>query len=93
MPSERERHAEPEIIPPGYSNRTSTRSAYRFVDELGTCRIYAVRLGPFGILLMALVVAIIAAVVLIFLLGAVLLWIPIAVLFVAAVATSGLFRR
>jgi hypothetical protein len=93
MPSERDCHTEPEIIPPGYSNRTSTWGACRFVDTQGTRRIYAIRLGPFGFLLMALAAAIFAAVVLIFLIGAVLLWIPIAILLVAAAITSGVFRR
>jgi hypothetical protein len=56
-------------------------------------RIYTARLGPFGLILMALAIAIAAAVMLVLLLGAVLFWIPILVLLVAAAVISGLLRK
>jgi hypothetical protein len=56
-------------------------------------RIYTARLGPFGLILLALALAIAAAVMLILLLGAVLFWIPILVLLVAAAVISRLLRR
>ncbi len=89
MLPEQESHTEPEIIPPGRPDRR----AYRFVDAHGTRRVYAVKLGPFGIILLALVIAIIAATMFVLLLGAVLLWIPVFIMFVAAAAIFGLLRR
>jgi hypothetical protein len=56
-------------------------------------RIYTARLGPFGLILLVLALAIAAAVMLVLLLGAVLFWIPILVLLVAAAVISGLLRR
>jgi hypothetical protein len=50
-------------------------------------------LGPFGLILLALALAIAAAVMLVLLLGAVLFWIPILVLLVAAAVISGLLRK
>ena len=90
-------HSEPEIIPPGYSERTSMRSRYRFVDLHGSHRIYAVRLGPFGFaslaLVIVMVVAVLATVMFLVLLGAVLLWVPIVILLIAGTIISALLRR
>jgi hypothetical protein len=66
---------------------------YPFVGARTSHRIYTARLGPFGLILMALALAIAAAVMLVLLLGAVLFWIPILVLLVAAAVISGLLRR
>jgi hypothetical protein len=59
----------------------------------GAHRIYVARLGTFGIILLALVIALLTGVMLIVLLGAVLVWIPIIALLVAAGIISGLLRR
>jgi hypothetical protein len=84
---------EPEIIPPGDA-RARWQGAF---DGRATQRIYVARLGPFGFAMVALAVAFLAAVILILLLGAFLIWIPIAgLLLVIAVVTSmlrGSFRR
>jgi hypothetical protein len=84
---------EPEIIPPGEA-RARWHGSF---DGRATQRIYVARLGPFGFAMVALAVAFLAAVILILLLGAFLIWIPIAGLLLAiAVVTSmlrGSFRR
>jgi uncharacterized protein (DUF697 family) len=68
------------------------RDGYHF-DVHVTQRIYVTRLGPFGIVVLGLLIALIAAVIPIVLLGAVLIWIPVVVLFVAAAIISDLLRR
>jgi hypothetical protein len=90
---------EPEIILPSDPEMRSPRSAHRFgegypfVGVRTSHRIYTARLGPFGLILLALAIAIAAAVMLVLLLGAVLFWIPILFLLVAAAVISGLLRR
>src|SRR5260370_17491575 len=68
------------------------RDGYHF-DVREPQRIYVTRLGPFGIVVLGLLTALIAAVILIVLLGAVLIWIPLVVLFVAAAIVSDLLHR
>jgi hypothetical protein len=92
-PPSRELHTEPEIIPPGRADGRSALGLHASVDAHGTHRIYVARLGPFGIILLAVVVAILTAVILILLLGAVLIWIPVVAVLVAATVISGLRRR
>jgi hypothetical protein len=92
-PPSQEPRTEPEIIPPGHADRRSARGAHAYVDAHGAHRIYVARLGPFGIILLALMIALLTAVMLIVLLGAVLVWIPIVALLVAAGIISGLLRR
>jgi hypothetical protein len=84
---------EPEIIPPHYRERRSMWAAYRFADMHGTRHTYAVRLGPLGIVFMALVIAVIAAAMLLFFLGVVLIWIPTVALLVSVAIFSGLLRQ
>ncbi len=89
---------EPEIIPP---DRTLNRSERRqqtwqpffstAADE--THRIYVAKLGPFGIALLMLILGVVAAVILLAVIGAVLIWIPAVVLLVAVGALFRLFRR
>jgi uncharacterized protein (DUF697 family) len=50
-------------------------------------------LGPFGTVVLGLLTALIAAVIFIGLLGAVLIWIPVVILFLAAAILSNLLRR
>jgi hypothetical protein len=89
---------EPEIIPP---NRNPRRSDWRrqtwqpffstAADE--THRIYVARPGPLGVALLVLIVGVIAAVILLALVGAVLIWIPAVALLVAVGALFRLLRR
>jgi uncharacterized protein (DUF697 family) len=92
VPAREKPRAEPEIIPPGHPDGRSMRDGYH-LDVNGTQRIYVTRLGPFGIVALGLLIALLAAVIPIVLLGAVLIWIPVAVLFVAAAVVSDLLRR
>jgi hypothetical protein len=90
---------EPEIILPGEPDPRSLRAAWRFggghpfVNVRTVHRVYTTRLGPFGLMLAMLAIAIVAALMLILLLGAVLFWIPVIVLLAAAAVISGLLRR
>jgi hypothetical protein len=95
--------AEPEIIPPDRTPRRSDRhqqtrhqQTWRpftstVADE--THRIYVARLGPFGIALLMLIVGVLAAVMLLAVVGAVLIWIPLVALLVAVGAVFRLLRR
>ena len=94
---------EPEIIPPDRSPRRPDwrQQAWRrqtwqpffstAADE--THRIYVARLGPLDVALLILIVGVIAAVILLALVGAVLIWIPAVALLVAVGALFRLFRR
>ena len=85
---------EPEIIPPDHTGR-DPRSGWP-PDASGayaTHRIYVSRIGPVGFALLLLVVGLLAAVMLLVLIGTALIWIPlVTVLFVFA-AISGVLRR
>src|ERR1700731_3820778 len=93
MPATEKPRAEPEIIPPGDLDGRPMRDRYHFDVHGGSQRIYVTRLGPVGIVVLGLLIALIAAVIPIVLLGAVLIWIPVVVLFVAAAIISDLLRR
>ncbi len=94
---------EPEIIPPDRNLRRPDwrQQAWRrqtwqpffstAADE--THRIYVAGLGPLGVALLILIVGVIAAVILLALVGAVLIWIPAVALLVAVGALFRLFRR
>ncbi len=94
---------EPEIIPPDRSPRRPDwrQQAWRqqtwqpffstAADE--THRIHVARLGPLGVALLILIVGVIAAVILLALVGVVLIWIPAVALLVAVGALFRLFRR
>src|ERR1700736_1118568 len=90
MPATEKPRAEPAIIPPGDLDGRPMRDRYHFDVHGGSQRIYVTRLGPFAIVVLGLLIALIAAVIV--LLGALLIWIPVAVLFVAAAVVSGLLR-
>ena len=92
-PPSQEPRTEPEIIPPGRADGGSARDAHAYVDVRGVHRIYVARLGPFRILLLALVIAFIVAVILFVLLGAALILIPVVALLVTATIIAGLLRR
>src|ERR1700730_18546960 len=86
-------HTEPEIILPHNRDRRSSWDTYRSAGVHGSGRIYAVRLGPFGIVFLALVFAFIAITMLLFLLSVVVIWLPAVALFVASAIISGLLRQ
>ncbi len=94
-PSNKRPRAEPEIILP---DRAETRSSgdtsrlWVLSGERGTHRVYVAKVGPFGIILLALTISILFVLLLGILLGAFLIWIPLIGLIVAAAIISGLFR-
>lgn len=93
---------EPEIIPPDRTARQSnghrppwhqsTWRPYGTTGAGGTQRIYVAKLGMLGIIMLMLAFAAIAAVFLILILGAVLLWVPLAALLIV-IAIYRHFRR
>jgi uncharacterized protein (DUF697 family) len=90
MPENEAPRAEPEIIPPGHPGWRSMRDDF---DVHGTQRIYVTRLGPLDVIVLGPLIALMAALTLIVLLGAVLFWIPAVVLLVAAAVVLKLLRR
>lgn len=67
-------------------------AAKRFPDFGRTQRIYVTRVGPFGGILLLLAVFVLAAVTLLIVLGALIVWIPIIGLVVLVAALSGFLR-
>jgi uncharacterized protein (DUF697 family) len=92
MPESERPHSEPEIIPPDHPNGKFMRDGHHF-DVRGTERIYITSLGPFSAIVLGLLTTLIAALMLIVLLGTAVVWIPIAILFVAAAMLSNLLGR
>jgi len=95
MPAGEKPRVEPEIIPPDGDDRQSRSSAARirvFVDGGGIGHIYFARLGPLGIIVLALMIGILFAIMPVLLLGAFLIWIPLVGLLVATAIISGLLR-
>jgi hypothetical protein len=86
---------EPEIIPP---DRNSSRgsawpSPHGFNETQGSHRIYVARIGPLGFVLLMLMVGLFGGVLLLALIGAALIWIPVAVVLVIIAAITGILRR
>jgi hypothetical protein len=88
---------EPEIIPPRRTRGDSDwppRDWRPYISAAtGTHRLYVGRLGPFGFAVIMLVIGILAAAILLAVLGAILIWIPILALLLAAGAIFRLLRR
>ena len=88
---------EPEIIPPDHSGRHDRRETwpppYGYTQTSGTHRVYIRRVGPFGFALIMLIAGLLAAVLLLILIGAALIWIPVIAVLVVIAAISGVFRR
>jgi hypothetical protein len=88
---------EPEIIPPDRTRREPDwpQNAWRPHASTagGMHRIYVARLGPFGVALLMLIVGILAAVILLAVVGAVLIWIPVFALLLTAGVVFRLLRR
>jgi len=82
--------AEPEIFRPGERitpSRSDPSGGSEFVQ-----RVYVGRLGPFGFAMLALAFAIAVVVLLALLVGALLFWIPIVAIVVAATIFAGALR-
>jgi hypothetical protein len=90
---ERPRH-EPEIIPPDSdSGRRSAWPPSHGFNQTRGGRIYVTRIGPLGFALLLLIVGLFAGVLLLALIGAALIWIPIAAVLLIAAAITGVLRR
>ncbi len=88
---------EPEIIPPDHFGRHDRREnwppPYGYTQTGGTHRVYIRRIGPFGFALIMLIAGLLAAVLLLILIGAALIWIPVIAVLVVIAAISGVSRR
>jgi hypothetical protein len=82
-----EPRSEPEIIPPGHAKRGPTRMGDAHVG-----RIFIAKFGPFGTILLTLVVGLLSAVLMVLLFGALLVALPAAVLIVTAAIVAGILR-
>ena len=91
--------AEPEIIPPDRRRPQDWPPQNRdwpprdFSGMHGMHRVYVGRIGPFGFALMMLVAGLLAAVLLLLLIGTALIWIPVMAAVIVIAAISGLLRR
>jgi hypothetical protein len=85
-PQGEEPRSEPEIIPPdAYVTR-------RMRIDTNSGRIYVTKVSPLGTILVVLIVGLLSALMLVLLLGALLIWVPVVVLFVTAALVVGLLR-
>ena len=90
---ERPRH-EPEIIPPDRdSARGSAWPPSHGFNQRRSQRIYVTRIGPLGFALLMLIVGLFAGVLLLALIGAALIWIPVAAVLLIIAAIAGVLRR
>lgn len=89
---ERPRH-EPEIIPPERHSRRGSAWQPNGYTQYGGQRIYITRMGPLGFALLILMIGLFGGVLLLALVGAALIWIPIAAVLVVIAAISALLRR
>jgi hypothetical protein len=90
MPDAKRPRAEPEIIPPGQADPRLRRGST--FDGRGTQQIYVAQVGPFGFAMLALVVALVVALVFLLVLGAFVIFIPLAGALLAAAVLLTLFR-
>jgi hypothetical protein len=89
---------EPEIIPPdrarqGMDWRQPAWRPYGPGEAGGSYRVYVGQVGPFGVAMLALALAILAVVTVFAVIGAVLFWIPIVALVVVVAAIFRFVRR
>src|SRR3954464_1123925 len=84
-----------EIIPPDRSRTRAGRAQSRIWISIGTSRGERPRgvSGLFGVIVAILVVTFVTAVVLMLLLGALLIWVPVVAVMVAALLIGSLLRR
>ncbi len=81
---------EPEIIPPDRTQ--STRRPPQFATTGGVHRVYVTRIGPFGGVLLMLVIALLAVVAAFLFFGALLISIPVLAFVLIIGALAGLLR-
>jgi hypothetical protein len=91
-PSGEEPHSEPEIIPPSHT-RPSGETIWTSADVRGRRRVYVARLGPFTIIILLFAIALFAALFLLLLIGAFVIWIPVVILLIVAAVISAWWRR
>jgi hypothetical protein len=88
---------EPEIIPPRRARGETDWPPHDWRPYVSagasTHRIYVGRFGPFGVAIVMLIVGILAAAILLAVVGAILIWIPILALLLAAGAIFRFWRR
>ena len=89
-PRAQQPRAEPEIIPPGEPLRSP--HLHEFGDAPFGPRIHVARFGTFGIIMVVLAIVAITTVILVLLLCALLVWIPVVGLIVAAAFLSRFLR-
>ena len=93
-PASGKHFTEPEIIPPSAGAQLRDSDAiWTSVNERGTHRIYVTRLGPFGLVLLALGIGFLAALVFVLAIGTFLIWIPLVALLFVATIISALLRQ
>jgi hypothetical protein len=86
--------SEPEIIPPGGRDRDSRQNVWLWVADGDGVRSANVRLpSPFLIAAVLAVVALVAAAIILVVLGAVLIWIPILLAVIGAVLLAAAVRQ
>jgi hypothetical protein len=85
IPTERPR-AEPEILPPEPRGSAWGRDREPFFNTRHGQRIFVARVGQWGLLGLALGALLLAAIVVLLLIGAVLVWVPILAVLVLAAA-------
>jgi hypothetical protein len=91
-PSNERPRSEPEIIPPEHIEARSGK--WRSFHQRRTYRIHVTRLGPFSSLaVLLLMLAAFVAILSLILIGAFLIWIPLAVLLIATALISGWWQR
>lgn len=91
-PSGEEPRSEPEIIPPSRAH-SSDRTVWASASVRGRRRVYVARLGPFTIIILMIAIALFAALLVLLLIGAFVIWIPLVILLVVAAAVSAWWRR
>jgi len=84
--------AEPEIISPS-RGRPDWPPSHGYTRTYGTQRIYVGRIGPFGFVLIMLIAGLLAAMLLLLLIGTALIWIPVVAVLVVVAAIFRLFGR
>jgi hypothetical protein len=92
LPPDERHYSEPEIIPPGRGDASEPEYPIWRLEEHGVHRIYVTKVGPLGLLPLALLGGAVTVALLAFLFGFLLLLLPVAGV-VAAVALIGSFLR
>jgi hypothetical protein len=88
--------AEPEIIPPDRSGRRAEwqQAAWPYGPSggAGMNRIYVTRVGPFGVAMLTLVLALLTAAILLVFAGAIVIWLPVIALLIVVGAVVRFLR-